>query len=95
MKFNSTSEEQIYAILLNEWDPIGIKDIVEAQDEYVVYLPMVVKLLLDQKYEYLVTYLSEVETERMGFSEADKEKINKAVKLLGNIQMLPTKNLGT
>ena len=33
--------DEIQKILLREWDPIGIQDIPEAQDEYDSYIPFI------------------------------------------------------
>lgn len=38
----------IQKILLNEWDPIGVSDIPEAQDEYDAYADTVFGMLADQ-----------------------------------------------
>jgi hypothetical protein len=35
----------IKAALLKEWDPIGVKDVPEAQDEYDAYAPHIYTLL--------------------------------------------------
>jgi hypothetical protein len=37
----------IDALLLNEWDPIGISGIEEAKDEYYAYLPQVFKMVME------------------------------------------------
>jgi hypothetical protein len=43
--------------LLKEWDPIGVGQIPEAQDEYDSYVPDVYKLLITRrpKHEFLIT----------------------------------------
>ena len=60
---------KIQKILLKEWDPIGIPDIPEAQDEYDSYIPAIYKIIQSKKPESeLFDYLWWVETEHMGLS---------------------------
>ena len=59
--------DAIRTILLKEWDPIGVADIPEAQDEYDAYVPGVYKRLISRaSEEEIFTYLWEIETEYMG-----------------------------
>jgi len=59
--------EAIRAILLKEWDPIGVADIPEAQDEYDAYVPGVYKRLITwASSEEIFAYLWDIETEHMG-----------------------------
>lgn len=61
--------EEIQKILLKEWDPIGIQDIPEAQDEYDSYVSDIYKLIQSKRTESEVfDYLWEIETEHMGLS---------------------------
>jgi hypothetical protein len=58
--------------LLNEWDPIGIKEFFKAADEYDAYVPDVVRLLMAHKSEKeIFNYLWQLETEHMGL-EGDR-----------------------
>ncbi|MBU4348570.1 hypothetical protein KJ671_03675 [Patescibacteria group bacterium] len=60
---------KIRTILLKEWDPIGIQDIPEAQDEYDSYIFSICKLIqLKESEEELFNYLWWIETEQMGLS---------------------------
>lgn len=60
---------EIQKILLKEWDPIGIQDIPEAQDEYDSYISSIYKLIKSSKTESeLFEYLWWIETEHMGLS---------------------------
>ena len=53
--------------LLNEWDPIGVKGIAEAQDEYDSYVPTIYKMLISRKPQHeIFSYLWWLETEHMG-----------------------------
>ena len=53
--------------LLQEWDPIGIGTITEAQDEYDSYVPSIYKMLISQKPRHeIFDYLWQLETDHMG-----------------------------
>jgi hypothetical protein len=57
---------KINEILLREWDPIGIQDISQAQDEYEAYTLPVLKLIISGKTEEeIFDYLWWLETEHM------------------------------
>ncbi len=71
-------QENIRQILLEDWDPIGISDVYEAQDEYDGYVGKVYRLLASLvPIEQLVELLSEIETEEMGLTP-NTERIHKA-----------------
>ena len=57
------------------WDPIGVRDVPQARDEYHSYLPHVFRLLREGKSaESIASYLGKVTTQTMGLSgnaEAD------------------------
>src|SRR5688572_21789219 len=60
-------QESIRQVLLNEWDPIGINDVPEAQDEYDGYVGGVYRLLAaGAMEEEIVQHLSRIEVETMG-----------------------------
>lgn len=66
-------------ILLHEWDPLGVVDIPEADDEYDTYVNAVTSLLVrGASKEKLVAYLWTVETENMGL-DGDRPRIEAAV----------------
>lgn len=55
---NELIYQKVRHILLHEWDPIGVGDLAEAQDEYDSYVQPVCNLIKDKKefieiYEYL------------------------------------------
>ena len=57
----------IRRILLVEWDPIGVGEIAEAQDEYDSHVPQICRLLITHvARETLVNHLWQLETEDMG-----------------------------
>jgi hypothetical protein len=52
--------------LINQWDPIGVKDIPEASNEYDGYVPTIYNMLIQKKTKKdLFDYLWQVETEHM------------------------------
>ena len=59
----------IHKILIEEWDPIGVGDILEAQDEYDSYIPQIYKMIISRKPKYeIFKYLWWLETEHMSLS---------------------------
>lgn len=61
--------EAIKRALLKEWDPIGVSEIAEAQDEYDSYVPTIYKMLISQKPRHeIFDYLWWLETEHMGLT---------------------------
>jgi hypothetical protein len=61
--------ESIRTILLKEWDPIGVADVPEAQDEYDSYVGQIYGMLIrHEARQTLVDHLWRVETEHMGLA---------------------------
>ena len=61
--------DAIRQILLKEWDPIGVSEIKEAQDEYDSYVGEIYKLLIARKPKHeIFDYLWWLETEHMGLT---------------------------
>lgn len=59
----------IRKILMDDWDPIGIKGIQEASDEYDSYISRIYKLLIHHESEdSIFRYLWEIETDYMELS---------------------------
>jgi hypothetical protein len=59
--------EAIQQVLLKEWDPIGVSEIKEAQDEYDAYVGSIYKMLIARKSRAeIFDYLWWLETEYMG-----------------------------
>lgn len=55
------------SFLMAAWDPIGVCDVPEAEDEYDSYLPGLYELLVsDQPPDLIAAYLHRIETEMMG-----------------------------
>lgn len=66
-------QESIRGVLLHEWDPLGVMDVPEAQDEYDGYVGGVYGLLVSgATAEQLAEHLWKMETDTMGLSTADQ-----------------------
>lgn len=77
---------QINEILLNAWDPIGVRCIPEAQDEYRFYVYPVYDLLMSERPETdIFDYLWLIETEHMGLN-GDKIKTKSIANRLRNLR---------
>ncbi len=60
---------RIKQALLQEWDPIGVKDIPGAEREYDSYVPRIYEMLIQKKTkDEVFGYLWWAETERMGLT---------------------------
>ncbi len=60
-------QKEIATILMNEWDPIGIKGVPQAQDEYDVYAMHIASMLnFGSTESEIVLYIFKSETESMG-----------------------------
>jgi len=82
---------EIRRVLLEVWDPIGIKDEPKAQDEYDMYLGEVFELLTQQKSDnQIADYLIWVVNERMGLGQAKKQQMMETIHALRNIPLRKT-----
>ena len=80
-------QKKIKEVLLKDWDPIGIQNITEAQDEYDAYVSSIYKLLISQKTENeIFNYLWWVETEHMGLI-GDKQRTLAITKKLNKLYL--------
>lgn len=61
MHLSRNSFEKIRKILLKDWDPIGIGDCIEAEDEYDNYIPEIYNLVVSDKEDKFLNYMSYVE----------------------------------
>jgi hypothetical protein len=59
--------QEIRKLLIFEWDPIGVRDVPEAHDEYDLYVGDIF-VLIDggANNEQIADHLHEIETDRMG-----------------------------
>lgn len=70
-------------ILLKEWDPIGVADVDEAQDEYDSYVPSFVDMLMHGATENeILDHLTWIEVARIGLESDFFHRKNIARKLL-------------
>lgn len=61
------AHDRIHSLLMNDWDPIGVRDVPEAQDEYDAYVSEIYRLLSRRcTATELFEYLWWAETEHMG-----------------------------
>jgi|GEM_PF-2828162 len=74
--------DKVRHCLLHEWDPIGVREFPEAQDEYDSYVTSVCSLLSDGADAYkLRQHLAHQETANMGLS-APSEHLDEVVRKL-------------
>jgi hypothetical protein len=64
---------RVRAILLNEWDPIGVREFFGATDEYDSYADRAYVMLMDERADAaaIASYLLDVATERMGLRDPE------------------------
>lgn len=62
-------EKRVRELLLNEWDPIGAKDVPSAQDEYDSYTGPILRLVRESATaEQIAAYLLRIEAEVLGLT---------------------------
>lgn len=75
-------QRAIREVLLREWDPIGVKDVPEAQDEYDVYVGAVYHLVASgASVEEIAEHLTQIEQNAMGLSADSKARHSVAMHL--------------
>jgi hypothetical protein len=77
MWWKRSGARELRRILMDEWDPIGVRGVAEAADEYDSYLPELVGRLRDGATdEEIAGYLTWIEEDRMGLgrSSAARER---------------------
>ncbi|MGO9062080.1 MAG: hypothetical protein ACLQU2_32640 [Candidatus Binataceae bacterium] len=79
----------IRELFMREWDPIGMSDAPEAQDEYDRYVAKAYVMLMDEgaSREEIASYLRWAEEDWMGLAPADLARIARVVDAL--FAMLP------
>ena len=69
-------QESIRQVLLHDWDPIGVRDVPEAQDEYDSYVGGVYRLLASGASEQQVAdHVSHIASDAMALSALDRAKL--------------------
>lgn len=77
--------DAIRKILLHDWDPIGVQDIIEAQDEYDSYVPTIYGMLIHRKpVNEVADYLYWLESEHMGLL-SDRQNLMVIAKKLADL----------
>jgi hypothetical protein len=80
-------QEAIRQVLLHEWDPIGVSDIPEAQDEYDSYVGGIYRLLASGASEYqIVERLYNLETVDMGLP-GNREGLKRVAEKLAELSV--------
>lgn len=75
-------------VLLEEWDPIGIRDEPGAQNEYDSYLGSLYSLLAEQASEReIAEHLRQIETERMNIRHVSEAQLLEVAKSLKKLTM--------
>jgi hypothetical protein len=75
-------QDAIRAVLMREWDPIGVAGVAQAQDEYDGYIHQIVGLLIRREPRHkLVDFLWWAETEAMGLY-GDRQRIERTADAL-------------
>ena len=68
-RHGKTSQDAIRRVLLDKWDPIGVREVPEAQDEYDGYVGGVYRLLTTGvSVPELAEHLVRIERDSMGLS---------------------------
>lgn len=69
--WKQTGARELRTILMEEWDPIGVRGEPNAADEYDDYLgPLSARLREGRSADVIAGYLTEVEEDRMGLGES-------------------------
>lgn len=74
--------KKICEVLLNHWDPIGIKDVPECQDEYDSYADVIYILAMKDDWDGVRTYMKDVVEINMRLKCANMQKIDEVIKIL-------------
>ena len=75
-------QESIRDALMREWDPIGVKDVPEAQDEYDGYVGGVYRLLAaGASVRDVAEHLARIERDSMGVSTSPDQLMSVAAKV--------------
>ena len=83
--YDDSLRRRVRVALLHEWDPIGIRQYLEAHDEYDSYVPDVCNLLQSgATSQELFSFLWSLETEHMGLQgnrNATEQFANRLIQL--------------
>lgn len=86
----TTLYRTVHSATLHDWDPIGVGDIPEAQNEYDAYIPKLCELLKSRRSrDEIVGYLWWLETEQIGLTgnkQATEEFADKLIRIAATIE---------
>ncbi len=75
--------QRIHAILLGDWDPLGVDGNPHLSDEYDRYVPDILRLIESHySLEQLVEHLGRIETETVGLEPSPQETRKAAAAVL-------------
>lgn len=75
--------DALHTVLINEWDPIGVRDEQAAQDEYDTYIPSIIRLLQNGADQYKLTqHLQHTEVVNIGLRGNSDRNARIAEKIL-------------
>jgi hypothetical protein len=80
---------RVREVLMREWDPVGVRDCADAQDEYDPYAGEVYVMLMDEgaTAEAIAAYLHEIATGHMGLSSLQlAERCRRTAKILVSLR---------
>ena len=81
-RITASARDAIRNILMKYWDPIGVEDEPEAQDEYDDYIPVIWKLLISRESARVIAAtLQAIEIEQMGLPANQPRALSAAEKL--------------
>jgi hypothetical protein len=81
-------QRAIAEVLLRNWDPIGIKDVPQAQDEYDAYVGGVYRLLASgATARQIAEHLARLEAEQLGFADTDPKMLIPLAEKLMNLNV--------
>ncbi len=82
---NRSLHQDVRKILLTDWDPIGVRDVPQAQDEYDDYVPRIAEMVTNRRSIVEVSeYLLHLETSVMGLP-GDRERARSVAGKLAEI----------
>jgi hypothetical protein len=77
--------DKIRELLVREWDPIGVRDVSSAQDEYDAYVGSVARLLVSgASVEKIAAHLLAIETDVLGLTP-DPDAAYRVASMLANL----------
>lgn len=81
-------QESIRLVLLRDWDPIGVQDVTEAQDEYDSYVGGVYRLLASgATAQEIAEHLFRIEMFQMGLSTSNSASLLAVAEKLRALQV--------